>query len=66
MRQFVSAFCRQSGGIATSEAKLARPPRRNERQQEHVRRHASRCSVTQLAVKPGPMAVSNVRDAKPS
>ena len=52
--------------IATRDYKLGDPFRCNGPKQQNGGRHAALFRETQLAVKPGPIAVSKVRDGKPA
>jgi hypothetical protein len=65
-RDFESTLSEQRCGVAACEPEFSQPLCRDETQQNNRRRHAALFSETQLAVKPGPIAVSSVRGGKPA
>src|SRR5580700_6672351 len=64
-RDLMRTVCQQGRGVAAVEPEFAQSLRRDGSQQKNGRRHAAFCSETQLAVKPGPIAVNSVRDGSP-
>jgi len=52
--------------IAAREKEFRDPLRSDRSKKESGRRHAALFRETQLAVKPGPIAVSNVREGRPA
>ena len=65
-RGFESTLCQKGRGVAAGEPEFGQPLCRDEGQQNSRGRHAALFRETQLAVKPGPNAVSSVRDGKPA
>ena len=65
-RYFDRALGQQGRGVAPGEPELGQPLDRDERQQDGRWRHAALLKDTQLAVKPGPIAVRSVRDGNPA
>ncbi len=59
------AFGQQTPGIVTGENEFAQTLGRDEEKNDGRRAHAARRSETQLAVKPGPSAVTSERDGRP-
>jgi hypothetical protein len=64
-REFASAFCKKVRGVAAGQPKFSQPFRRNSAQQQKCWYHDALFNATQLAVNPGPIAVSSVRDGRP-
>ena len=60
------ALCQQRRCIAARETEFRNPLRGDQPKQQGGGRHAALFRETQLAVKPGPIAVSNVREGKPA
>jgi hypothetical protein len=56
----------EGGRVAMRQTKLGDPFRGDCSKKESGGRHAALAKETQLAVKPGPIAVSNVREGKPA
>src|SRR6185437_13070007 len=64
-RQLDRALCQQALRIIAGEHEFAGTLQRDQRQDELGQAHAACRSATQLAVKPGPSAVSKERDGRP-
>ncbi len=62
----VGTLGQQIGGVAAGEPQFAQPLHRNQRKERDGEGHAVLRRETQLAVKPGPIAVSSVRAGMPS
>src|SRR5882757_533383 len=62
---FDGAACQQLCGVATRKREFAEALQRDHRENDGSEAHDACRSATQLAVKPGPSAVSNDRDGKP-
>jgi hypothetical protein len=60
------ALRNEGGRVAMRQTKLGDPFRGDCSKKESGGRHAALAKETQLAVKPGPIAVSNVREGKPA
>src|ERR1700722_6857941 len=64
--KFAGPLRKQGRGVAVRPIKLGQTFRRDGAQQNYGRNHAALFSETQLAVKPGPIAVSKVREGRPA
>ena len=64
-REFASAFCKKVRGVAPGKPKFSQPFCRDSAQQNSCGDHEALFKATQLAVNPGPIAVSRVRDGRP-
>ena len=65
-RHFNRALGQQGRRVAPSEPEFGQPLDGDQRQQDGRWRHAALLKDTQLAVKPGPIAVRSVRDGNPA
>src|SRR5437660_12854152 len=63
---FDRAACHQPLGVATGKNEFAQPLQRRQRKDDGGEAHAACRSATQLAVKPGPSAVSSDRGGRPA
>ena len=59
------AFCQQTFGVVAGQHQFTQPLRRDEEEDEGRDAHAACRSETQLAVKPGPSAVTSERGGRP-
>ena len=60
------AFRKKRRRVAARQTKFGDPFRGDSSEKQTGGRHAALFRETQLAVKPGPIAVSNVREGKPA